>query len=227
MGLIDRERKDYWHVRAGALCRTTTEDDPAARRREYTTKTGEENVIFEEVKAGIDGFITGVEIVAGKFGDQLYVNIRDVEEFVLQMPWKSTYAKTFLERLPGADVKQMVTIMPYSFEDKAGKKRSGITLFQNDVKVDSLFRRWDGEKTVYKNDYPHCENPNDKDEWDIVNIKQFRFLKENVVDKFPFIDEGVNEGAVKGVNEGASQKRMPEPKDQDFEPIDKSDDLPF
>jgi len=52
-------------------------------------------------------------------------------------------------------------------------------------------------------------------------------LKENVVDKFPFIDEGVNEGAVEGVNEGASQKRMPEPKDQDFEPIDKSDDLPF
>ena len=217
MGLIPNESYDYWRISDGMVRKTTTEDDPLAIKRTIKKDGKPDKVMFEQVNKGLRGVIESVEARDGQFGRQLYIAITDgIERFYLQVAWDSSYSRSFLERLPGIDLSKDVDIIPYSFTDKKGKKRSGITLNQDGVKIPSYFREYNEDFTSSTHSYGYPEGGDDMetDDWKILGIQQMKFLKSKVVDAFPFFEfEGATEGATEGVNPKVDDK----PKD----------DLPF
>jgi len=61
------------------------------------------------------------------------------------------YSGNFLERSPNLDVNKTVNMVPYNFEDKEnGKRRRGITLYQDNVKIESAFGKDKGDKPMAK-----------------------------------------------------------------------------
>ena len=191
MGLISNETYDYWGISYGKIRKRTTEDDPNAVKRTVENDDGTKKVVYELVNKGLSGIIEGVEIRKGNFGSQLYIEISDgIDRFFLQVGWETPYSRTFLERLPGVDITKEVSIIPYSFEDKSNK-RSGITLYQDGVKIPNYYKEYNEDFTSSKHlhGYPAGKDGMDSDDWKIVGIQQMKFLKEKVVDAFPFIDK--------------------------------------
>jgi len=210
MGLITNESYDYWRISDGMVRKTTTEDDPLAIKRVLKKDDGSEKTMYEQVNKGISGVVDTVEIREGKYGRQLYIGITDgAERFFLQVPWESPYSRTFLERLPAVDMSKDVSIMPYSFE-KDGKRRSGVALYQDEVKIGSYYKEYseDFTSTKHLHGYPQMTDGMDSDDYKIVGVQQMKFLKEKVVDQFPFFEKD-------------------EPKKEPTGKSDKKDDLPF
>ena len=67
----------------------------------------------------------------------------------------SRYLGSFLEKLVNIDLNEPVEISPYNFEDeKTGKKITGISVKQDDVKVESAYKEKVGTKWVMKYGFP-------------------------------------------------------------------------
>jgi len=222
MGLIANDSYDYWRVSDGMVRKTTTEDDPLAIKRTITKDGQPDKIMYEQVNKGLRGIIESVEVREGQFGKQLYIAITDgIEKIFLQVPWDNPYSRSFLERLPGVDLSKDVDILPYSFTDKRGKRRSGISLNQGGVKIPSYYKEYNDDFTSTKHlhGYPEGGDDMETEDWKILGIQQLKFLKKNVVDAFPFF-EGAVDGAVKGAKE---VKKEPTGKKAD----DEFSDLPF
>jgi len=194
MGLIEKtSHMDYWNVSHGALRKTTTEDDPMAEKREYTTRDGEKKVIYEIVKKGVSGYIDKVEITDGKFGKQFLVYVKDVDEFCIQMPWDSSEAMSICEKLRGVDIAKEVEILPYHFVPKGSTKvKRGVNLIQGDTKIKNYYVVFDADGKVveYKHGLPNAEGNQtmETEDWKILFAQQRKFFRDEVVYKFPFID---------------------------------------
>lgn len=84
----------------------------------------------------LDGLLTDAFIKShDKYGDSIELVIMDDgEEMQFSFPFKSSYAKTFLLRLPNIDISEHIELRPYNFDDKeTGKTRAGISIIQKDV----------------------------------------------------------------------------------------------
>lgn len=190
MGMNSNENYDYWRVSDGKLRKTTTDDDPAGIKRVIKKEGKEDRVIYEIVNKSVTGVVEAVSVREGKFGKQLSITVTDMlDKFFIQVSWDSSYARSFLERLPGVNVSEEVTIQPYSFENDRGKIQSGITIYQDDKKVDCFFKTYEDKKvTGHLHGYPEPENTEmDSDDWKILIIQQMKFLMANVVESFPFM----------------------------------------
>ena len=216
MGLIENNQMEYWRVSDGKIRRTSDENDPLATKRTVKLKDGTEKEMWEQVNKGVSGIITDLQINDGKFGRQLILTVKDVEMFAITMGWESPYARTLLEKIQGVDLTKQVSIIPYDFAAKDGRNPRGISLYQEDKKILSYYKEYDldGKFVDFKDGYPHFEEGMEGDDIKIMSAQQMKFLKENVVDKFPF-----GTGAVTRADTGAVK---PEKKT-----IDGQDDLPF
>ena len=219
MGLKDKNTFEYWRISAGAIRKTAREDDPESKVRTIKNDDGSKRDIWEIVKGSIEGVIDGVELVDGNFGRQLMITINDgIDQFKLQLPWDSSYTRTFLERLPNVDLSKDVEIVPYSFKTEQGKPRSGVNIYQDGKKIMSWVKKYDadGKFMEWIDGFPHFTDGMDKDDFKIVGARQMKWFKENIVDVYPFF-EGTTEGAVEGADD-----------EDDGRPLDStSDDLPF
>jgi hypothetical protein len=100
---------------------------------ERVTKTGK--LVFEEKYKDLTGIITSIETKENDFGKQWAVTFMDgSDKYVVNMPFSSRYAASFLKALPNIDGNKVVKFMPWSMTDKqdASKKITGITMYQND-----------------------------------------------------------------------------------------------
>jgi len=57
------------------------------------------------------------------------------------------FSASFIDRIPNIDINKPLSIVPYSFED-GGKKKRGITLYQDDKKVESAYTKDKGDKPM-------------------------------------------------------------------------------
>jgi len=191
MGLIDKNKFEYWRISAGAIRKTSNEKDPEAKMRTVKLKEGGERNIWEVVKGAIVGVIDSIELIDGNFGRQLAVTIDDgIDKFKLQLPWESSYTRTLLERLPNTNPGKDVEIVPYSFKAENGKVRSGVNIYQDGKKIRSAVKVYDADGNFMEwiDGYPHFTAGMDKDDFKIVGAKQMKWYKENIVDVFPFFE---------------------------------------
>jgi hypothetical protein len=103
---------------------------------ERVTKTGK--LVHEESFKDLKALLVDMETRENDYGKQWQLKFKDGEEtFIIQMPYSSRYASSFLKALPNVDLAQPVRFMPWSMQDKndATKKVTGITLYQTGGKI--------------------------------------------------------------------------------------------
>ncbi len=115
---------------------------PTANTSERVTKTGK--LVHEETFKDLKAMLVDIETRENDYGKQWQLKFKDGEEnFVIQMPFSSRYASSFLKALPNVDLSQPVRFMPWSMQDKndATKKVTGITMYQADGKIPPAYTK--------------------------------------------------------------------------------------
>lgn len=94
------------------------------------------NTVFELIYAKCYGIITNVQIVNGKFGQDLIVSMSDGNQNMnLTMKADSSYARSFWKQFFNIDLTQGVEFAPFQFTGENDKTVIGISLKQNGDKV--------------------------------------------------------------------------------------------
>lgn len=161
-------------------------DHPDAQYREYETSDGTKGHKYESVFKNIEGIIDDIEIREGDYGKQLFLHFaadEGGEEQTLVLNTKTPFGEDTMKRLPNIDFSQPVRLSPYSFEDDKGKLRKGMSIKQNDEKVQNFF--WDTEQNVPTNGMPQPEGDVetfDSDDWSAYFTKVRKFLIQYTTD---------------------------------------------
>jgi hypothetical protein len=121
----------YLSVADGNLVRSYKEANANTVQR--VTKTGK--LVHEEKFKDLTAKLLGLETKQNDFGKQWALKFKDGEDYyVVNMPYSSRYAASFLKALPNVDLTKDVKFMPWSMVDRndSTKKVTGVTLYQND-----------------------------------------------------------------------------------------------
>lgn len=178
----------------GAIHITVPEGTEGAKIRTYETSDGKTGSKTELVYKEISGIISKVDIRDGDFGSQLQLTIEDgdAEPIVLSLATASNFGEDVMKKLPNVDLSLPVTIIPYSFVDGKGKNKKGVTIVQNEKKLQNYF--YDFHKKVNINGYPEPKkvkptkaNPEgklSKDQWKAYFMDARLFLIDFITEKF-------------------------------------------
>lgn len=114
----------------------------------------DEKLLSRETKEGKKVYYTQYDSISGKITraniktieafniDMLELDLVDVvERYSLSFPADGRFGKSFMTRMLNIDLASEVEIVPYSFEDKEGKRVSGLNIFQNGKKLDPSYTR--------------------------------------------------------------------------------------
>jgi hypothetical protein len=173
----------YYSVLSDGKFHTTVEKDtPGAVLREYETSDGKKGSKHELVAQSITGKITNVSIYDGDFGKSVQVTLGD-NELILALSTNSNFGEDMMKKLPNIDVTKDVKFSPYSFEDEKGKKRKGLTIYQDGNKIADYYHEKKGDKIVEINGYPKVPKESkdwDKDQWKLYFATARIFLTKEV-----------------------------------------------
>lgn len=128
--------------------------------REYETSDGKAGKKTELIYTEVSGLIQKVGLKEGEYGINIFVVIGDEEDekpVTLSLSTESNYGEDLLKKLPNINLKKVVTIAPYSFENDKGKKQRGLSITQEgkkDEKVKILNFYYDIEDKTVANGYP-------------------------------------------------------------------------
>jgi hypothetical protein len=177
-------RLTYLNVLAdGKFHKVVEEGTPGAVRRDYETSDGKKGTKYELIVDSIEGKITNLDIYEGDYGNQLKVSFGEgEEEIIVSLPTASSFGIDFMKKLPLLNLEEVVKIAPYSFEAD-GKKKKGVTVYQNGEKVASNYQDFIDNKTVNKNDFPEIQKERDAmktKDWQKYFITVSEFLEEEV-----------------------------------------------
>lgn len=183
MGLeIIEDNKTYLTIVQGTLSQQVKEGTPKAEKRTYETKDGKKGEKWELKFKSVSGIISQMKIEDSDFGEQLKIVISDAGElFQLQLPLASNYFTDFGKKLPNIELGYPVTISPYDFETKEGKKKTGLTITQEGVKLENNY--YDPEKKENLHGFPTPKGKGkgfDKDDWKMYFIEVKKFMKKKV-----------------------------------------------
>lgn len=184
MGLNEGQgRSNYLSVSDGKIAKRTNEDDPKAVKQ--TNKEGK--VRYERHYKSIDGKVVGIEKKATPYGDRLAITIKDGEDYILEMPYDSRYAGSFIKCIPNIDFSKKLTFNPWMkevTENGQVKKRTALFLKHegSEDNIPSAFTR------EAPNGMPELEQVTfkGKTEWD--NTKQLAFFDQLLVRANAMID---------------------------------------
>lgn len=198
----------FLQIADGKIVRQHKESTPETTQR--TTKTGK--VVHEEFYKDLTGYIRNITTKENDYGKQWQISFADSEDlYVVSMPYSSRYAASFLKALPNVDAKEPVRFMPWSMIDKNDpmKKITGITMYQNDVKVLAAFTKED------PNGLPQMKKIKikGKEQWDDSDMMEF--LESSAMDWQKGIQETLVKKEVAAIVEDAAN------------PESNPDDLPF
>ena len=187
---------NYLSVADGNLVRQHREATSETTQR--VTKTGK--LVHEERFKDLTAKLLGAETKENDFGKQWCLKFQDGEDtYIVNMPYSSRYAASFLKALPNIDLTKNVKFMPWSMTDKqdATKKVTGVTMYQDDgngkVKVAPAFTRDE------PNGLPQMKKikVKGKEQWD--DSEMMEFLEAKAKECFakiagaPTSDEGIED----------------------------------
>jgi hypothetical protein len=194
MGIIRNESRDVMYMsifRDKLFVASDDTQDPDYKKIEYTVRGGSEKGAKKTKEGvfldGIEGFITKVDIEDGKFGYQFVVWMKDDRDYKITVGLDSEYSRQLIAKLANEslDLTKQVTLSPYDFEDKNGKRRTGITVKDcNDKKVQSYFVDYNDGVFSYNHGYPEPQSNNmDSDDWKMYGLQTAKFLKTYLTEK--------------------------------------------
>lgn len=128
----------YLSVADGYLVRSYKEANANTTQR--VTKTGK--LVHEEKFKDLTAMLLGAETKQNDFGKQWALKFKDGEDYyIVNMPYSSRYAGSFLKALPNIDLTKNVKFMPWSMIDKKDptKKVTGVTMYQDGNKIAPAF----------------------------------------------------------------------------------------
>jgi hypothetical protein len=136
-----------------------------------------EDVVYEVHYDYVKGLLLDIGVSDHKdYGKQWLFTLRDgVEMYQLRIGENTPALTSLLKVLPNCCLKQPITIEPYDFTGKDGKKRSGVTLKQEGKKVERFFTREDPKGLP---DIRPIATADGKETWD--SSEQMQFLKKYV-----------------------------------------------
>ena len=189
-GLEAKDQKTYLRIlnSDGSIRTTVPEGTQGAVARAWEAPDGSNGTKHELVFSRLSGLITDIKFIDGDYGQNLVLEFtNDGNSVYLSLGAASRFAEDLMKKLPGVDMKQVVTLAPYSFEDEQGKVRKGVTLYQGGTepenKIANFFQEWDKEKKefIYKNNYPKPKGDTSsysKDKWKAYYLECLIFLTE-------------------------------------------------
>lgn len=179
-------KRFFLNIVAGKLTQRVEETTEGAIKR----INSEDRVVYEKYYDGIVGHISDVALTQGKYGEEVVISLKPNEETTvqIQLNMNTDYAKDFLKKLPNINVSEVVTLSPYSFDDKEKRKadgtpvkRTGITVTQNEVKIEKKYT------PENPNGFPMPEKDAEgkfkllgTEDFKILIIQQNKFLKEQL-----------------------------------------------
>jgi len=193
MGLLEREetRRLLYVLSDGKLREQVPEGTEGATLRVVKDDAGNVKAEkWEVVYPGIKGFITGVTLYEGEYGTNVNIAIKDSndEEFTLSLKANSKFGEDFLHKLPNVDFTKEITIKPYDFE-KDGRRNSGVSLTQNDVKLNNAFNTYNTETKEWEVLVEGYPQPDEKtkekggEKWTIFFAMRRDWLIEHLTEK--------------------------------------------
>ena len=138
-------------ISAGSIRQGTSQDTPGAVYREWEI-AGKKDGRWELVFNQWSGIIEKVSVRDTQFGQQLSIKFDDA---YLSVSTKSRYFGDLVTKLKNCDLSQPVTLKPYNFTDDNDKRREGVSVTQNGIKVESAYKeKTDDGKWKMLNGYP-------------------------------------------------------------------------
>lgn len=173
------ESGKYLSIKAGKIRQRVAEGTPNAVLRKYTNpKTGQEGEVWEIVYQGWRGIVRDIQFYEGDGYENLNVVFDDI---TLSMSADSRYASDFIKKFAGADVQSEITITPYDFVTDDGKKKIGLSILQNEQKLQDHFSfKNDKGEWEQRENFPKYEGEG-KEDWKIYLLQVKKFLKNWVL----------------------------------------------
>lgn len=184
---------------------TVTPETPGAVKREYETSDGTKGVKHELVFNDLTGKITGVKFYDGDFGKLVQLDVTDdTGTLTLSVNTAQNYGEDILKKLPNIDFSKEVKFAPYAFVDEQGKSKKGVTIYQDENKVQSAFYDPIAKKNIlgYPDPKPtKNDKPRSKDDWKIYFLEARQFLveytEEKIMPKFETLEDFINADEIK------------------------------
>lgn len=135
---------EYFTVSDGQFVKRVKEPTEASQSR--VNKNGV--TVHEERYRALTGTIVSAEIRDSDYGkDWSFKMVHDEGAYVIQMPYGSRYATDLAKRFRNIRQSEAVRLMPWSLiDDKTGKKRSGLAVYQGGQKLEPFFTRDSAEQ---------------------------------------------------------------------------------
>lgn len=156
MELTKREGGDKKFITVladGKFHQTVPEGTEGAVVREYEDKDDVKKTKTELVFDEVSGVITKIAFKDGDYGKMLELEIDN--EGIVSIGTASNFGEDLMKKLPNVKLSEVVKLVPYSFETDKGKTKKGITVYQNDKKIESFY--WDNETKKAINGIPEAE----------------------------------------------------------------------
>lgn len=141
-------RVTYFNVLAdGKFHQSVEEGTEGAVKREWESSDGKsKGVKWELVAQSITGKIENLAIHEGEYGRNVLITFEeggeDEDSVVVSLAVKSNFGEDFMHKLSNIDITKEVTITPYSFDDEDGKKKKGLSIKQDEVKLPSYYNKY-------------------------------------------------------------------------------------
>lgn len=165
----------------GKFHQTVDEGTEGAVVRTYKDKSEVEHTKTELVFTDVTGIITKVSFEDGEFGKSLQIEIDG--DGIISVGTASNFGEDLMKKLPAIDLKQEVKIAPYSFKDDKGKTRRGVTVYQNDAKVENYYKDSTTKEIINGMPEPGDTSKFDSDDWKLYFMQVRKFLIQQVQDK--------------------------------------------
>lgn len=135
---------EYFTVSDGQFVKRVKEPTEASQSR--VNKNGV--TVHEERYKALTGTIVSAEIRESDYGkDWSFKMVHEEGAYVIQMPYGSRYATDLAKRFRNIRQGDAVRLMPWSLiDDKTGKKRSGLAVYQGGQKLEPFFTRDSAEQ---------------------------------------------------------------------------------
>jgi len=151
----------------GAVIRTYKDKDDVEH-----SKT---ELVFDEAK----GMITKFYFEDGDFGKNFLIELDS--DGVIALSTAGSFGEDLMKKFPSIDRTKEVRLVPFAFEDDKGKNRKGVTVYQDDVKVDNYY--WDKDAKKSSNGIPETEGDVSKfssDDWKMHFMVVRKFLVKEI-----------------------------------------------
>lgn len=174
----------------GTMRMSVPEGTEGAVTRTYETSDGKTGTKTELVLTELSGRISKVNFYDGAYGKLLQVTITDGDEepLTLSIGCESNFGEDLMKKLPAIDLEKPVILIPYSFEDDKGKKRRGITVKQDEIKIENFYYDKETKKNKFGYPTPKITKKMDKDKWKLHFMEARMFLIEDITKRFKIED---------------------------------------